>query len=130
MFKKLSELQNAILFELFYSKYHSVKCEPLNSRLFSFLFRAMCHPMVARQAWYKYLIIVIVLSFSLEFPRFFEMKLTQSATSTRYWTTSLMENPFYVRFRSYWDELFVSGFVPLFTLCYMNLRIFLKIKVK
>ena len=82
--------------------------------------------MVARQAYYKYILIVLALSFSLEFPRFFEMKLT--ANGTKYWTTHLMENPYYVRFKSYWDELFATGFVPLFTLCYMNLCIFYKIK--
>lgn len=86
----------------------------------------MCHPMVARQAYYKYILIVLALSFSLEFPRFFEMKLTSNGT--KYWTTHLMENPYYVRFKSYWDELFATGFVPLFTLCYMNLCIFFKIK--
>ena len=82
--------------------------------------------MIARQAYYKYILIVLALSFSLEFPRFFEMKLTSNGT--KYWTTHLMENPYYVRFKSYWDELFATGFVPLFTLCYMNLCIFYKIK--
>merc|ERR1712062_601330 len=43
-------------------------------------------------------------------------------------TTDIMENPYYVQFNSYWNELFVTGFVPLFTLCYMNLKMFFKIK--
>ena len=87
----------------------------------------MCHPMAQRQSYYKYIIIVLILSASLEFPRFFEIRL--DAENRFYWTTHLMENPVYVQFNSYWNDIFATGLLPLLSLCYMNLRIFLKVKV-
>lgn len=84
--------------------------------------------MVRRQAYYRYIFIVLALSFSLELPRFFEIRWNES--KTQYWTTDLMENPYYIQFNSYWNEVFATGLVPLITLCYMNLKIFLKIKVR
>ena len=88
--------------------------------------------MVHRQAYYKYIIIVVVLAFSLEFPRFFEMELIDANDTTinyYYVTTSLNENAYYVQFNNYWNELIATGFLPLIALCYMNLQIFLKVKV-
>ena len=87
----------------------------------------MCHPMVPRQAYYKYITVTFVLSACLEFPRFFEIRFNDDMT--HYWTSNLMENPLYVRFNSYWNELFATGIAPLISLCYMNLKIFLRIKV-
>jgi hypothetical protein len=46
---------------------------------------------------------------------------------TEYWTTPLMENTAYIRMNSYWNELTVSGIVPIVLLVFMNLRIHLKI---
>ena len=116
----------------------------------------MCQPMAHRHAYYKYITITVILATSLEFPRFFEMKLEDgqskegklqftscsqrcsyigillfliSGVITQYWTTDLMENPIYVQFNSYWIDIFATGLVPLLSLCYMNLKIFLKIKV-
>ena len=40
-----------------------------------------------------------------------------------------MENPDYVQFSSYWNDIIVTGLLPLILLCYMNLRVFVKIKV-
>ena len=40
-----------------------------------------------------------------------------------------MENPDYVQFSSYWNDVIVTGLLPLILLCYMNLRVFVKIKV-
>ena len=79
-----------------------------------------------RHSFYKYILVVLAFAVTLEFPRFFEMKFN---IDNQYITTDLMENPYYVQFNSYWNELFVTGFVPLFTLCYMNLKMFFKIKV-
>ena len=104
---------------------------PISSAVFkkrTFLYRGICHPLVKRQPYYKYMIIVVIIAFSLEFPRFFEMKL--SSDSSHYWTTPLMENPRYVQFSSYWNEITATCLVPLFLLCFINLRIFLKIQVK
>ena len=91
-----------------------------------FFFRAVIHVMSNRHSFYKYILVVLAFAVTLEFPRFFEMKFN---IDNQYITTDLMENPYYVQFNSYWNELFVTGFVPLFTLCYMNLKMFFKIKV-
>ena len=91
-------------------------------------YRAVCHPLMWRHAYYKYLIVVIFLSVTIEFPRFFEMKLNKD--KSQYWTTDLMENPDYVQFNSYWNDIIVTGLLPLVLLCYMNLRVFVKIKVR
>ena len=91
-------------------------------------YRAVCHPLMRRHAYYKYLIVVIFLSVTIEFPRFFEMKLNKD--KSQYWTTDLMENPDYVQFNSYWNDIIVTGLLPLVLLCYMNLRVFVKIKVR
>ena len=100
-----------------------------NVILFVFNFRAVVYPMAHRQAFYKYILIVIVLATCLEFPRFFEMKLVEVNGETTYWTTPLDENPYYIQFNSYWNELLATGFLPLIALCYINFRIFLKVKV-
>lgn len=78
-------------------------------------------------AYYKYILIVMIVSVLLEFPRFFEMALSDD--KSHYWTTSLKENPNYVQFSSYWNEITATLLMPLLLLMYMNLRIFLKIKV-
>ena len=90
-------------------------------------YRAVCHPLMRRQAYYKYIIVVVILSITIEFPRFFEMKLIHD--NSAYWTTDLMENPDYVLFSSYWNDIIVTGLLPLVLLCYLNLRVFIKIKV-
>ena len=90
----------------------------------------MCHPMVHRQAYYRYIFIVVILATCLEVPRFFEFKLIELDENTMYYdTTTLNENPYYVQFNSYWNELLTTGIAPLIALCYMNMRIFIKIKV-
>ena len=42
----------------------------------------------------------------------------------------MAENPYYVQYNSYWNEIFATGLVPLILLCFMNLKIFQKIKVR
>ena len=100
--------------------------------MFLYFFRAVIHVMSNRHSFYKYILVVLAFAVTLEFPRFFEMELQYHKDKDQYTylTTGIMENPYYVQFNSYWNELFVTGFVPLFTLCYMNLRMFFKIKVK
>ena len=61
----------------------------------------------------------------MEIPRFFQFKLVDNYTD--YWTTSIMENPTYIRFSSYWDELITSGIVPLLALIYYNSNIYCKV---
>ena len=82
--------------------------------------------MAIRQAFYKYIVVMVFLSTSLEFSRFFEFKL--NSEGTEYWTTTLAEDPYYVQFNSYWNEILATGLVPLVMLCYMNFKIFRKIK--
>jgi hypothetical protein len=89
-------------------------------------YRAVCHPLSKRQPPYKFIILVIIVSITLDIPRFLHFKLVDNYTD--YWTTSIMEDPVYIRFSSYWDELITTGILPLLALIYFNLRIYLKVR--
>ena len=73
---------------------------------------------------------MIVTSVVLKLPRFLSFKLItiDAINVTEYWTTSMMEDPDYIRFSSYWDDLFVTGFLPLCISIFFNLRIYLKVR--
>lgn len=90
-------------------------------------YRAVCHPLSKRQPPYKFIILVIIVSITLDIPRFLHFKLVDNYTD--YWTTSIMEDPLYIRFSSYWDELITTGILPLLALIYFNLRIYLKVRL-
>ena len=80
------------------------------------------------QSPYKYVVVVFITAIILKLPRFFQFKLIETVEGgTDYWTTSIMEDPVYIRFSSYWDDLFTTGFLPLAILVFFNLRIYLKV---
>ena len=79
------------------------------------------------QSPYKYVLVVVVTSVILKLPRFFQFQLITVDGETDYWTTSIMEDPVYIRFSSYWDDLITTGFLPLAILIFFNLRIYLKV---
>ena len=60
------------------------------------------------QSPYKYLIFVIATSVILKLPRFFHLKLIRVDETFEYWTTPMMDDPVYIRFISYWDDLFAT----------------------
>ena len=68
---------------------------------------------------------MVLLSVTLDLPRFFHFQLEDN--NTEYWTAPIMEDPDYIRFSSYWDEIFITGIVPLLALVYFNTRIYLKV---
>lgn len=76
---------------------------------------------------YKFIVFVVVASVTLDIPRFFHFKLEEDQKD--YWTTDLHENPSYIQFISYWDELTVTGFAPLIALMYFNIKIYLKVRL-
>ena len=81
------------------------------------------------QSPYKYVFVVFFTSFILKLPRFFQFKLvTTNDGEIDYWTTAIMEDPVYLRFSSYWDDLFSTGFLPLAILTFFNVRIYSKVK--
>ena len=57
--------------------------------------------------------------------RFFQFKLSEDGKT--YELGKLMESPTYLRFNAYWDEMAVSGFIPLFVLIYLNVKIYLEV---
>ena len=61
-------------------------------------------------------------------PRFFEFELHTRGNVTDYWTTALNEDQDYITFSSWWDELIVTGIIPLSALVAFNLRIYLKLR--
>ena len=92
-------------------------------------YRAICDPLKHRQAHYKYIIVVLLISIGVRVPRFFEFQLVRLENETiDYDTTNLSEDPMYVQFNAYWNELLVTGLLPLISLVIMNFRIYLKIR--
>ena len=91
-------------------------------------YRAICDPLKHRQAHYKYIIVVLLISIGVRVPRFFEFQHVQENGTVDYDTTNLSEDPMYVQFNAYWNELLVTGLLPLILLVIMNFRIYLKIR--
>ena len=79
------------------------------------------------QSPYKYVAVVIVTSVILKVPRFFHFKLIYIYGAPEYWTTPMIEDPSYIRFSSYWDDLFTTGVLPLAISIFFNLKIYLKV---
>ena len=77
----------------------------------------------------KYVLVVLITSLLLKFPRFFRFKLITAYGSTQYWTTSITEDPALIRFSSYWDDLFTTGVLPLGLSIFLNLRIYFKVNI-
>eukprot|EP00095_Tigriopus_kingsejongensis_P000660 maker-scaffold311_size212931-snap-gene-1.16 protein:Tk00660 transcript:maker-scaffold311_size212931-snap-gene-1.16-mRNA-1 annotation:"hypothetical protein ETSY2_36450" len=91
-------------------------------------YKAVCHPLSHRHAPFKFVLMVIFTSIGLELPRFFQFRLVNNGTHIDFWTTTLMEDPTYIQFSSYWDEIVITGAVPLAALIYFNLCMILKIR--
>lgn len=93
-------------------------------------YRAVCHPLKHRQEHYKYTIPVLLISIGVRVPRFFELQIVHVENGTLdYDTTNLSEDPTYIQFNAYWNELIVTGILPLILLVIMNFRIYMKIRV-
>ena len=67
-------------------------------------------------------------SVGVRVPRFFEFQLSESNSTLDYDTTTLAEDPMYVQFNAYWNELLVTGLLPFTLLIIMNFCIYLKIR--
>ena len=61
----------------------------------------------------------------LKIPRFFHFQLNEEGSD--YATSPLMENTAYIWANAYWDDLMITGFIPLLILIYFNLRIYLRV---
>ena len=69
-------------------------------------------------------------AFVLKMPRFFHFELlVDDENDTDYHTTQMMEDANYITFSAYWDDLIVTGFVPILVLAYLNLRIYLRVSI-
>ena len=75
----------------------------------------------------KYMIFVIATSLIMKLPRFFHLKMIRINGTIEYWTTPIMDDPVYIRFSSYWDDLFATGALPLAISIFLNLKIYLKV---
>ena len=58
-------------------------------------------------------------------PRFFQFELKDDGSD--YKISEMMGDPIYIRFTSYWDDILVTGFIPLLLLMYFNLKLYLKV---
>ena len=77
------------------------------------------------QSPHKYAIMVILGAVLLKIPRFFHFQLNEEGSD--YATSPLMENTAYIWANAYWDDLMITGFIPLLILIYFNLRIYLRV---
>ena len=68
---------------------------------------------------------VILGAVLLKIPRFFHFQLNEEGSD--YATSPLMENTAYIWANAYWDDLMITGFIPLLILIYFNLRIYLRV---
>ena len=71
--------------------------------------------------------IVISAAIMLKIPRFFHFRIINENGIWTYGTTRLMEDPSYIWFTAYWDDLFITGLLPFSILIYLNARIYLKV---
>ena len=103
-------------------------------------YHAICYPLKHKPSSAFYNGLAVIVSFLVNIPKFFEFRRKQPSPelivssnessdtfNLDYWTTELNENPRYVVFSSY-HEVAVIGFVPLIALCYLNYKIYVKIK--
>lgn len=91
-------------------------------------YKAICHPLKYRPSHFKYVVLVLVTTFCLEIPRFFEFKLIETpGGSLTYWPTPLMDNELFVQFTAYWDDILTTGLFPFAALLYFNVCIYRKI---
>ena len=89
-------------------------------------YKAICHPLTPKHGFHRYIAVAVVCAVFVELPRFFEFKFIDS--EPRYWLTDLMEDPDYIVFNSYWNDLLLTGFIPLLALVYLNSSIYRKIR--
>ena len=73
------------------------------------------------------MVMVISAAVTLKIPRFFHFKLTYDNGVVNYETTELMEDPTYIWFTAYWDDLLATGLFPFLILIYLNTKIYLKV---
>ena len=117
--KYLMRLQNCFT-NLNIDKYRYINinsCKPCNYK--------MKHILWLLQSPFKYIATVVSASIVSKIHRFFQFELNNDGKNYR--LGKLMENPAYIRFNAYWDEMAVSGFIPLLILIYLNLKIYLEV---
>ena len=75
---------------------------------------------------HRYAAIAFLSSFVLKIPRFFHFELNYNGTD--YQTTKMYEDKQYITFSSYWDDIVVTGLLPILILAWLNLKIYLKVR--
>eukprot|EP00094_Tigriopus_californicus_P010956 TCALIF_10570-PA protein Name:"Similar to FR FMRFamide receptor (Drosophila melanogaster)" AED:0.25 eAED:0.23 QI:0/0.5/0/0.6/1/1/5/0/605 len=90
-------------------------------------YQAICNPMLYRPKAFVSFLIVVLIAVSTNLARFYEFESIQEDNSTYLVTTILNENPNFVVFNSNF-ELFTTGLIPLFALCFYNFMIYMQIR--
>ena len=62
----------------------------------------------------------------LKIPRFFYFERV-GGNSTDFHTTEIMDNTDYTTLSAYWDDIIITGFLPILVLVYLNLQIYFKV---
>ena len=97
---------------------------------YTFLIKCMLkfiHIQYILKSPFKYVATVVSAAIFSKLHRFLQFELNEEKNNYR--LGNLMKNPTYIRFNAYWEEMAVTGFIPLFILIYLNLKIYLEVRV-
>ena len=81
------------------------------------------------QSPWKYITFAVITSIIIKIPLFFQFELIYNNDAPQYWTSPIMNDPNYVLFTSYWDELFTTGILPLAVTSFFNIKIYIKVSI-
>ena len=79
------------------------------------------------QSPWKFILFVVTISIMTRLPRFFTFELKEDGTDYR--ISDMLQDPIYIRFSSYWDDIVVTGLIPLLLLMYFHSKMYLKVKM-
>ena len=81
------------------------------------------------QSPWKYITFAVITSIIIKIPMFFQFVLIYNDDEPQYWTAPIMNDPDYILFTSFWDELFTTGIFPLAVTTFFNIKIYIKVSI-
>ena len=64
----------------------------------------------------------------MRLPRFFQFEVNEEGTD--YHTSKMFEDSQYISISAYWDDLFVTGIMPIFMVAFLNLKTYLSVRIQ
>ena len=69
--------------------------------------------------------VVFISAFLLKLPRFFHFELDE--TGNDYHPSKMFEDLNYIKITAYWDDLIITGILPIITVAFLNLQTYLNV---